>query len=205
MVSAASLRPPALPTRSRTTDDIPRSTAARSHAPLAARILGRAHAHPDGILRSPRRRGGHRVSGRCARLGGEAVSASRSYDIVVIGSGAGGGTVAQELAPLVRDGVRILVLEKGPRFADQEFTGRELEMADALYQDGGAFLTRDGTMTLAFASAYGGSTVVYTGTSLTAPQRVIRAWGIPGLEHADLTRRSAKYPAQNKVHALDDS
>src|SRR5437762_1116640 len=77
-------------------------------------------------------------------------------------------------------------------------------MADALYQDGGAFLTRDGTMTLAFASAYGGSTVVYTGTSLTAPQRVIRAWGVPGLEHADLTRRSAKYAEQNNVHALDD-
>src|SRR6266704_1123978 len=110
-----------------------------------------------------------------------------------------------EWFPLVRDGVRILVLEKGPRFADQEFTGRELEMADALYQDGGAFLTRDGTMTLAFASAYGGSTVVYTGTSLTAPQRVIRAWGVPGLEHADLTRRSAKYAEQNNVHELDDS
>ena len=132
------------------------------------------------------------------------MSTSRSYDIVIIGSGAGGGTVAQELAPLVRDGVRILVLEKGPRFADQEFTGRELEMADALYQDGGAFLTRDGTMTLAFASAYGGSTVVYTGTSLTAPLRVIRAWGVPGLAHADLTRRSAKYAEQNNVHELDD-
>src|SRR5256886_1980850 len=148
--------------------------------------------------------GGNGPIADLARLGGAAVSASRSYDIVIIGSGAGGGTVAQELAPLVRDGVRILVLEKGPRFADQEFTGRELEMADALYQDGGAFLTRDGTMTLAFASAYGGSTVVYTGTSLTAPQRVIRAWGVPGLEHADLTRRSAKYAEQNNVHALDD-
>src|SRR5213592_3885509 len=204
MVSTGSLRPPALPTRSRTTDEIPRSTAAQPFAALAARILGRANPRLDGILRAPRRRGGDRLSGRRARLGGEAVSASRSYDIVIIGSGAGGGTVAQELAPLVRDGVRILVLEKGPRFADQEFTGRELEMADALYQDGGAFLTRDGTMTLAFASAYGGSTVVYTGTSLTAPLRVIRAWGVPGLEHADLTRRSAKYAEQNNVHALDD-
>src|SRR2546425_1279898 len=191
MAPAASLRSPALPTRSRTTDEIPRSTAARPHVAPAARILGRADPRLDGILRAPRRRGGDRLSSRRARLGGEAVSASRSYDIVIIGSGAGGGTVAQELAPLVRDGVRILVLEKGPRFADQEFTGRELEMADALYQDGGAFLTRDGTMTLAFASAYGGSTVVYTGTSLTAPQRVIRAWGVPGLEHADLTRRAA--------------
>src|SRR2546427_1813422 len=205
MVSTASLRPPALPTRSRTTDEIPRSTAARPHVAPAARILGRADPHLDGILRAPRRRGGDRLSGRRARLGGEAVSASRSYDIVIIGSGAGGGTVAQELAPLGRDGGRILVLEKGPRVADQEVTGRELEMADAPDQDGGAFLTRDGTMTLALASAYGGSTGGYTGTSLTAPQRVIRAWGVPGLEHADLTRRSAKYVEQNNVHALDDS
>src|SRR3989449_5955777 len=39
---------------------------------------------------------------------------------------------------------------------------------------------------------------------ISAPQRVIRAWGVPGLEHADLTRRSAKYAEQNNVHALDD-
>src|SRR5256886_17302774 len=86
MVSTASLRPPARPTRSRTTDDIPRSTAAQPLAARAARILGRADPRLDGILRAPRRRGGDRLSGRRARLGGEAVSASRSYDIVIIGS-----------------------------------------------------------------------------------------------------------------------
>jgi choline dehydrogenase-like flavoprotein len=136
-------------------------------------------------------------------VGDTALSIARSYDIVIIGSGAGGGTVAAELAPLVRDGLRVLVLEKGPRFADADFTGRELEMAEALYQDAGAFLTREGTLTLAFASAYGGSTVVYTGTSLTAPERVIRHWSVAGLDHADLVRRSAKYARQNNVHLLD--
>ena len=129
----------------------------------------------------------------------------RDYDIVIVGSGAGGGTVAQELAPLVRDGVSVLVLEQGPRFADAEFTGRELEMAESLYQDGGAFLTKDGTMTLAFAAAYGGSTIVYTGTSLTAPERVIARWDVPGLTHADLARRSAKYAEENNVHLLEAS
>jgi len=126
----------------------------------------------------------------------------RDYDVVVVGSGAGGGTVAQELAPLVAAGVRILVLEQGPRLADGEFTGREVEMADALYEDGGGFLTADGTMTLAFGRAYGGSTVVYTGTSLVAPERVIAGWAVPGLAHADLARRSAKFAAQNDVHLL---
>jgi len=63
----------------------------------------------------------------------------RAYDIVIIGSGAGGGTVAQELSPLCQQGVRIAVLEKGPKLRNEEFTGRELEMAQALYEDGGAF------------------------------------------------------------------
>ncbi|HVH68429.1 MAG TPA: GMC family oxidoreductase [Gemmatimonadales bacterium] len=127
----------------------------------------------------------------------------RDYDIVIVGSGAGGGTVAQELAPLVRDGISVLVLEQGPRFADTDFTGRELEMAEALYQDGGGFLNQEGTLTLAFAAAYGGSTVVYTGTSLTAPERVIARWDVPGLTHADVTHRSAKYAGENNVHLLE--
>ena len=65
----------------------------------------------------------------------------RSYDIVIIGSGAGGGTVAQELSPLCRYGVRIAVLEKGPKLRDEEFTGREVEMAKVLDEDSGGFLT----------------------------------------------------------------
>ena len=126
----------------------------------------------------------------------------RRYDVVIVGSGAGGGTVAQALAPLVRAGKRVLVLEQGPRFADEEFSGRELDMAPQLYRDAGGFLTADGTMTLAFAEAYGGSTLVYTGTSLVAPERVIHGWNVPGLEHGDIARRSAKYAAENHVHPL---
>jgi len=126
----------------------------------------------------------------------------REYDIVIVGSGAGGGTVAQELGALARDGASVLVVEQGPRLRDDEFTGREIDMADALYEDGGGFLTADGTMTLAFGRAYGGSTVVYTGTSLIAPERVIRRWHVPGLSHDDIERRSRKYMAQNNVHEL---
>lgn len=126
----------------------------------------------------------------------------KSYDVVIIGSGAGGGTVAQALGPLARDGLRVLVVEQGPRLQDHEFTGRELDMADSLYEDGGGFLTADGTMTLAFGRVYGGSTVVYTGTSLIAPERVIRRWGVPGLSYEDIERRSRKYMAENNVHLL---
>ena len=127
----------------------------------------------------------------------------RSYDIVIIGSGAGGGTVALELSSLCRDGVRIAVLEKGAKLSDEEFTGREVEMATALYEDGGGFLTAEQTMTLAFGSAYGGSTVVYTGTSLLPPERVLRRWNVPGLTFADVEQRARKYVAENNVHLLE--
>lgn len=126
------------------------------------------------------------------------------YDVVIVGSGAGGGTVAQALAPLVAEGKRVLVLEQGARFDVQEFTGREVDMASALYEEGGAFLTADGSMTLAFGRAYGGSTVVYTGTSLTAPERVIRHWNVRGLSADDLVRRSELYRVQNNVHLLPE-
>ena len=75
-------------------------------------------------------------------------------------------------------------------------------MADALYVDGGGFLTADGTMTLAMGRAYGGSTVVYTGTSIAPPRRVVERWAVPGIEHADLEARCRKYMAQNGVHLL---
>lgn len=124
------------------------------------------------------------------------------YDIVIVGSGAGGGTVAQELAPMVAQGVRILVLEQGARLEEHEYSGREREMADALYEEGGGVLNAEGTMTLAYGRTYGGSTAVYTGTSLVAPDRVIREWCVAGLDAPDVTRRSEKYMLQNHVHYL---
>ena len=42
----------------------------------------------------------------------------REYDVVIIGSGAGGGAVAQELGKLVADGRRVLLVEQGARLAD---------------------------------------------------------------------------------------
>ncbi|MGA7991286.1 MAG: GMC family oxidoreductase [Thermoanaerobaculia bacterium] len=128
---------------------------------------------------------------------------AKTYDVVVIGSGAGGGTVAEGLEPLARAGYRILVVEQGARLRDEEFTGKESDMADALYEDGGGFLTADGAMTLAFGRVWGGSTVVYTGTSLIAPKRVIEGWRVPGLTHADVEQRSRRFMEENGVHLLE--
>ncbi len=125
-----------------------------------------------------------------------------AYDIVIVGSGAGGGTIAQQLAPMCREGVRVVLLEKGPRLRDGEFTGREIEMAEILYEESGGFLTSDGSMTLAMGTGYGGSTIVYTGTSLVAPERVIQRWSVPGLAFDEVQRRTRKYIGENNVHLL---
>lgn len=126
-----------------------------------------------------------------------------TYDVVIVGSGAGGGTAAAELADLCRQGKRVVLFEQGMRIRDDAFTGNELDMAEALYEDGGGFLTAQGTLTLAFGRAYGGSTVVYTGTSLIAPQRVIDEWAVPALDWSDVAERSRKYAEQNNVHLLE--
>lgn len=123
--------------------------------------------------------------------------ADKEFDVVIVGSGAGGGTVAASLAG---KGLKVAVLEWGPKFKEEEYTGKELEMARRLYFDGGGFLTKDQTMSLAFAKAYGGSTVVYTGTSLTLSQQTLHRWAVPGLEYEDLMKRSKKYLEQNGVH-----
>jgi choline dehydrogenase-like flavoprotein len=128
----------------------------------------------------------------------------KDYDIVIIGSGAGGGVVAQELAPLCADGKRIAVLEWGAKLKPEEFTGRENEMASRLFFDSGGTFTKDRAMTLAYGRAYGGSTVIYTGTSLKMPQRVAEKWNVPGLGFGDLDRRFEKYVVENSVHLLSD-
>ena len=128
----------------------------------------------------------------------------REYDIVIIGSGAGGGAAAKELSGLCGDGVRIAVLEWGAKLREDEFSGRELEMVSRLYFDSGGTFTKDRSMTLAYGRAYGGTTVIYTGTSLTMPEDVVRRWNVPGLEFADLRARMLKYLEENNVHLLDD-
>lgn len=128
----------------------------------------------------------------------------KEYDIVIIGSGAGGGVVAQELSPLCRDGARVALLEWGAKLKPEEYTGRELEMADRLMFDGGGVLTADGCITMAVGRAYGGATVIYTGTSFIMAESTLKKWAVAGLAYDDLKRRSEKYFAECNVHLLEE-
>jgi long-chain-alcohol oxidase len=94
-------------------------------------------------------------------------------DVVVVGSGAGGGCVAGRLAEA---GLDVVVLEKGGYSSEADFTHRELESLSKLYLHGGALATTDlGTVIIA-GSTLGGGTVVNYATSFHTPEYVLREW-----------------------------
>ena len=94
-------------------------------------------------------------------------------DVCIIGSGAGGGVVAAELA---RAGRQVIVLEQGPGDQAPQFDHREIVGTQRLYLDRGTTSTRDlGVAILAGACVGGGTTVNYQ-TSLRLPDRTRDEW-----------------------------
>ncbi len=118
---------------------------------------------------------------RTARAG-ERVEA----DVVVIGSGAGGGVAAASFA---RAGKRVVVLEAGQALDAQSFTQRELSMKD-LYLDEGQTSSTDLGVCILAGGTLGGGTTVNWCTSFRLPDRIADEWGqesgIPSLG-AELT------------------
>ncbi|GIV33447.1 MAG: GMC family oxidoreductase [Chitinophagales bacterium] len=125
---------------------------------------------------------------------------SLSYDILIIGSGAGGGTIAQRLIPLAQAGARIAILESGPHFDKSYFTQREIEMLD-LFKDRGAWPTTDGAITVSTGHAVGGSTLMYTGVTFRLPEEVCREWKVDGITPEDLNPRFDRL--LDEVHAIE--
>lgn len=94
-------------------------------------------------------------------------------EVLVIGSGAGGGVVAGELAAA---GHQVLVLEKGPYCHGCDFTQREADMIGQLYDARGTLGTTDGGVTLLAGSCLGGGTTVNWAGSFRTPDYVLEEW-----------------------------
>ena len=102
-------------------------------------------------------------------------------DIVIVGSGAGGGVMAGELA---RFGHDVLVLEKGAYLNEADFTQREVEMLERLYDAGALLTTDDAGLVVLQGSCLGGGTVVNYTTSFHTPDAVRDEWASGhGLPH----------------------
>jgi choline dehydrogenase-like flavoprotein len=93
-------------------------------------------------------------------------------DVVVIGSGAGGGVAASSFA---RAGKSVVVLEAGPAFDARHAEQREIGIRD-LYLDSGLTSSDDlGVAILAGATVGGGTTVNWC-TSFRLPDRIAAEW-----------------------------
>src|SRR6202165_3653497 len=94
-------------------------------------------------------------------------------DVVVIGSGAGGGVVAGELALA---GKNVIVLEKGGYNNEPNVTLQEAQAMPELYLKRGTLTSKDlGIIVLAGSTLGGGTTINWT-TSLRVPSEVLEEW-----------------------------
>ena len=76
-------------------------------------------------------------------------------DMLVVGSGAGGGVVVSELA---KKGWSTIVVEKGEYVKPEEMLGTPRDGFKRLYESQGLMATEDGSMNILAGSTFGGGT-----------------------------------------------
>jgi choline dehydrogenase-like flavoprotein len=94
-------------------------------------------------------------------------------DVLVIGSGAGGGVVAGELSAA---GLDVIVAEKGRGCTEADFHGREYASSEQLYERRALLTTADQSVSLLAGSTLGGGTTVNWTTSLRPPESLLHQW-----------------------------
>ncbi|MGO9764726.1 MAG: GMC family oxidoreductase N-terminal domain-containing protein [Myxococcaceae bacterium] len=109
-------------------------------------------------------------------------------DVCVVGSGAGGAVLAEQL---VSRGLHVVMLEEGGYHTRAEFDMRESWAYPALYQEMGNRATDDQSVLILQGRSVGGGTTVNWCTSFRTPRRVLDRWasefGVEGLTEAALT------------------
>ncbi|HEY4607487.1 MAG TPA: GMC family oxidoreductase, partial [Acidimicrobiia bacterium] len=102
-------------------------------------------------------------------------------DVVVVGSGAGGGTVAGVLSAA---GISVIVLERGGYRNESDFSHLEADAYETLYLDGALGSSADGSTLMLAGATLGGGTVVNYTTSFPTPVEIREEWDrVAGFDH----------------------
>jgi choline dehydrogenase-like flavoprotein len=94
-------------------------------------------------------------------------------DVVIVGTGAGGGTAAETLS---KAGLSVVLLEEGPLKTSSQFDMEERAAYRDLYQEGTGRGTKDGGMVILQGRSVGGSTTVNWTTSFRTPPETLKFW-----------------------------
>ncbi|KAM6551060.1 hypothetical protein CsatB_000868 [Cannabis sativa] len=94
-------------------------------------------------------------------------------DVVVVGSGSGGGVVAGALAMA---GYKVLVLEQGNYYARKNLTLLEGPTMDNMYLSNGLMATDDMQVLLLAGSTVGGGSTINWSASIRTPEHVMKEW-----------------------------
>jgi choline dehydrogenase-like flavoprotein len=94
-------------------------------------------------------------------------------DVVIVGTGAGGGVTADILSDA---GLRVVLVEEGPLRSSSDFKMREADAYPELYQESAARKTADKAINILQGRCVGGSTTVNWTSSFRTPPEVFDFW-----------------------------
>jgi choline dehydrogenase-like flavoprotein len=94
-------------------------------------------------------------------------------DVVIVGSGAGGGVTAEILSLA---GLRVLIVEEGALKSSRDFRMRESDAYQSLYQESAARKTKDKAINILQGRTVGGSTTVNWTSSFRTPPDTLAWW-----------------------------
>ncbi|SHE80904.1 Choline dehydrogenase [Modicisalibacter ilicicola DSM 19980] len=108
-------------------------------------------------------------------------------DVIIVGSGAGGGVSAEILAGA---GLSVLLVEEGSLKTSSDFENDEAKAYAELYQEGAARMTKDGGISILQGRTVGGSTTVNWTSSFRTPEPTLSHWAeahaVTGLDAVSL-------------------
>lgn len=119
-------------------------------------------------------------------------------EVVVVGTGAGGGVAAKELA---EKGFATVVVEEGAYYTRRDFSGKAVESITRFYRNKGTVVTiGNALIPLPSGMLVGGSTAINTGTCWRTPEWVCDRW-VKEFKLYELSRKNLD-PYFDRVEAI---
>ena len=122
-------------------------------------------------------------------------------DICVIGTGAGGSAVANELS---KKNLKIIMIEAGEFLMPKDMNQREQDMFPKLFYEGGARRTRDKSIRVIHGKGVGGSTLHNINLCKKPPKELIDHWELPNFTHEKFMKSVNQVWEDLKVSQIEE-